>query len=154
MDGTLADVSGIRHYLPNFHKFHTESVNVPANDWVVADLINAHDKGIPIVIVTARSSKFMSHTTWWLNLNGIPFDQMYMRQYWDNRPDREVKEEIVRRMRFDGFNPVKAWDDNPVVVEMWNDLGVPCVVVPGFDKSFAKSVSHREKAVDFPGTRV
>lgn len=140
MDGTLADVSGIRHFLPNFHAFHSESVNVPAHDWVVDALHRAFAAGINVVIVTARSSKYMNHTVWWLLLNDIPFDQMYMRKATDNRPDREVKEEIVKRMKHDGFNPVHAFDDNPAIVEMWQDMGVPVTIVPGFDMKFAKSV--------------
>lgn len=136
MDGTLCDVRDIRHLIlgetRNFHAFHSESVNCSANADVVQDMWDAQAQGIPCVIVTARSAEFMNITVWWCLLNGITYDQMYFRQKGDYRPDREVKEDIVKLMKKDGFNPIKAWDDNPNIIAMWKDMGIECVEVEGY----------------------
>jgi len=68
MDGTLADVSGIRHYL-------------------------------------------------------IPKD---------HRKDYLVKSDILRQIRA-RFEPIHAWDDNPAIIRLWNEQGIPCTVVPGWE---------------------
>lgn len=136
MDGTLADVTGIRHHVTggntDFHAFHMGSVDVPANEDVVDMLYKDQDEGKAILIVTARNAKYMHVTVWWLLFAGITYDQMYMRAADDMRPDWEVKRDILAMIRKDGFNPVKAVDDNPHVVELWESENIPTVIVPGW----------------------
>lgn len=136
MDGTLADVTGIRHHVTggnsNFHAFHMASVDVPANDDVVQMLWDAQDAGHAVVIVTARNYKYAHVTVWWLLFQGITYDQMYFRREDDYRPDREVKAEILEILRKDGFNPIHAVDDNPSIIELWESEDIPTTVIPGW----------------------
>jgi phosphoglycolate phosphatase-like HAD superfamily hydrolase len=120
MDGTLADVTGIRHHVMgkerNFHKFHTESVNCPANLDVVEAAKKAHAEGRAVLIVTARAFRYAMPTMFWLKHNlPVPYDQLYMRATGDNRADSVVKREILDMIREDGYNPVRAYDDNPSI---------------------------------------
>jgi len=135
MDGTLVDVSGIRHYVlqreRNFDAFHTESVDCPPNRWVVASARDNHMKGYKILIVTARSAKYRHHTAWWLALNGVPSDALYMRANGDNRPDAYVKEDILKKIRSQ-YNVREAYDDNPVIISVWLREGIPVIGVPGW----------------------
>ena len=137
MDGTLADVRSIRHHVVNdsrrkdFDAFHAESVNVPAHQHVVEAARQAHHDGLAVLIVTARKAKWRHHTAFWLAINGIPSDGMWMRADHDNRPDREVKTDILRRIR-QTFDVVHAWDDNPAVIAVWESHGIPTTKVEGW----------------------
>ena len=94
MDGTLANVSSIRHFLhkfdkgrkwKDFHSFHAESVNVPPNPEVVNHAQVAHLLGYAIIIVTARSQMWRGQTAMWLAINGVPSDAMFMRKNGDHK---------------------------------------------------------------------
>lgn len=142
MDGTLADVSSIRHHIvpptpmpkgwhKDFDSFHRESVNVPANSNVVDHAIRAHVLGNAILIVTARRAMYRHHTAWWLALNGVPSDALYMRGDKDGREDYLVKRDILAAIRT-SWNPIHAIDDNPSVIALWESEGIPTTIVEGF----------------------
>lgn len=137
MDGTLCDVRGIRHHLlgkaRNFHKFHRESVNCPPNQWVVNDAVAAYGSGLAILIVTARVFKYWPETQFFLSMHlPVPYEKLYMRKDGDFRNDGTVKREILAQIKKDGYNVVRAWDDNPTVVEVWQQEGIPVTVVEGY----------------------
>lgn len=135
MDGTLCDVTGIRHLviggIRNFEAFHLDSVNCPPHMHVVEAAHKARENGLAVLIVTARKAKFRNHTAMWLALNGVPSDAMLMRADHDNRKDVEVKRNILQRIRRT-WKPVHAWDDNPSIIALWKEEGIPCTIVPGW----------------------
>jgi len=140
MDGTLADVSGIRHFVrptaerkrKDFDAFHAESVNVPAHAHVVKIARDAHAAGIAVLIVTARRARWRNHSAMWLALNGVPSDALFMRADDDHRKDFDVKADILARIR-QTWNPVLAVDDNPAVIALWEREGIPTHIVPGWE---------------------
>lgn len=136
MDGTLVNVSGIRHLVDgqkrNFDAFHTESVNCPPIPWVVSAAIDAKGLGYQVIQVTARSEKYRPHTSWWLADRFIPSDGLFMRPDGDYRPDYEVKKEILDRL-LQRYDIRQAYDDNPNIVRLWSEYGIPCIVVPGWE---------------------
>ncbi len=143
MDGTLADVSGIRHYIlpptpkpkgwhKDFHAFHSESVNVPAHAHVVDQVHRAHMLGTTIIIVTARRAMYRHATAWWLALHGVPSDLMLMRGDKDGRPDYDVKSDILHRIQQE-YDVIHAIDDNPAVLALWAEHGIPTTVVPSWE---------------------
>lgn len=140
MDGTLVDVSSVRHhvlggkendYKKDFDAFHSEAVNCPAIPWVAVAAHEAKDMGYRVIQVTARNEKYRASTSWWIAENRIPSDALYMRNDGDYRPDYEVKKEILDRI-LKTYDIVKAFDDNPSIVRLWSEYGIPCVVVPGW----------------------
>lgn len=137
IDGTLCDVSSIRHLVDsgmknrNFDAFHTQSVNCPTFSWVAEAAREAKAAGFRVVQVTARQQKYEPHTSWWLADKGIPSDALFMRPNGDFRPDQDVKRDILDRI-IKTHDIVKAFDDNPSIVSLWSEYGVPCVVVPGW----------------------
>ena len=138
MDGTLANVESIRWHVEvaegqkrNFDKFHSESVNVPPNGWVAAQARQLHEQGVEIIIVTARSSDWRNPTAMWLALNNIPSTAMFMRRKGDQRPDYEVKKDILAAIR-NTWEVIEAYDDNPFVIQLWEEEGIPTTVVPGW----------------------
>ena len=143
MDGTLADVSSIRHHLTkfdetrrrvikHFDRFHAESVNVPPHFHVVNAAQVAKMLGHDVVIVTARKHMWRNHTAWWLAMHGVPSDALFMRDNEDNRPDYEVKKDILQTIR-KSWNPIHAWDDNPNIIRLWTEENIPCTIVEGWD---------------------
>lgn len=136
MDGTLCDVRGIRHHVmgkkKNFHKFHTESVNCPGNMDVVEAAKTDHRAGRKVLIVTARAAKYGTHTAFWLAAQGVEYDAMYMRADGDYRQDSTVKHEILDQIKRDGYNVIRAYDDNPNVIQVWQQAGIETIVVEGF----------------------
>lgn len=142
MDGTLADVRGIRHHIvpPNpkpkgwykdFHAFHSDSVNCPPNAHVVDHAIRASLLGNAILVVTARRAMYRNQTAMWLAINGVPSDALYMRGNKDGREDFLVKKDILDSIRT-RYNVIHAVDDNPAVLALWEQEGIPTTVVEGF----------------------
>jgi len=133
-DGTLVDVTGIRHLLDGpgrFDAFHRESVNCPPNQWVIDEVRAQHAAGRAVLVVTARQARYRNLTAFWLAMHGVPSDAMWMRATNDGRPDRVVKAEILVRIRT-RWRPVLAFDDNPNVVALWEAEGIPVTIVPGW----------------------
>lgn len=142
MDGTLADVSSIRHlvaggpqnnYSKNFTAFHEQSVNVPPHHEVVAMAHQAKKAGHAVLIVTARGARFRPHTAMWLAQNNVPSDAMYMRADNDHRPDYEVKRDIHDRIS-KSWDVVHAVDDNPNVLRLWREKNIPTTRIPGWEE--------------------
>lgn len=135
MDGTLVDTRNVSDQWMgsnqrNFHRFHIESLNSPANEDVLAIAHQAHDLGLSVVVVTARMADYARVTINWLKNNGVPVNRLYMRATGDYRPDFEVKSDIVSQINEDGFTIVHAVDDNPKVLALWNERSILTTTVP------------------------
>lgn len=145
MDGTLADVSSIRHLVDgitakkDFHAFHTASEFVPPNRQAIDYCIRAHKAGRVVIIVTARMEQWRGATERFLArelIPHVPIEAQYHRADGDYRKDREVKAEILAQIR-QTYNVVGACDDNPNVVELWESEGIPTEIVAGWDHEMA-----------------
>lgn len=141
VDGTLCNVQAIRHfvrggkdngYRKDFNAFHQESVNCPANPQVVEGVKAAVAAGRQVLVVTARSTRYRNHTAFWLALNGIHSDRLFMRREGDFRVDVSVKDDIYRSISA-RWNIVRAWDDNPSIIGLWEGYGIPVEKVPGWE---------------------
>ena len=138
MDGTLCDISGIRHYVDrpkgkkDFESFHRESINAPAHAWVAESARERHFNGMPVMIVTAREMKWLYTSMLWLAEKVVPYEDIFMRRNKDYRRDVIIKREILAQIRHRGFNPVVAYDDNPAIIELWQSEGIETIVVPGW----------------------
>lgn len=137
VDGTLADVRGIRHHVltkpKNFDAFHAASADVPPNQQALDFVARHHASGHVIVVVTARMQKWEPTTLAWLRRHlAVPFDGPFHRQDGDIRPDIQVKREIHRYLSRH-YDIRAAIDDNPNVVALWEEIGIPVEIVPGWD---------------------
>lgn len=137
MDGTLCNVSDIRHYVSNgnrnFDKFHRASLFCPPNEQVVALHRMALDARYRVLIVTARERTYEQVTADWLQKHGLFYNALYMRDFKDYRKDYTVKSEILEQIYIDGYNPVLAVDDNPNVIQLWNERNIPSIIIPGWE---------------------
>ena len=142
VDGTLADVATIRHYVAgenkNFEKFHAAASFVPPHDEVVALAASLRSAGLAILIVTSRKEKWRWHTETWLRKWEIEYDQLWMRPDSDQRRDVDVKRDILARIR-STHTVILAIDDNPNVIALWNSEKIPVVTWPGWEKQFEEA---------------
>jgi len=135
MDGTLADVNPIRHYVSgdkkDFNSFHKASVWVRPNQQILA-LNHAINDQVAILIVTARNEQFRTVTSAWLEKYQVRYHHLYMRKSGDNRADYLVKQDIFKQITTAGYNVVAAVDDNPKIIALWKEMQLVVIEVPGF----------------------
>lgn len=86
-----------------------------------------------MLIVTARMYRWEESTRRFLSRHNVPFDEIYMRGDTDYRPDVDVKRDIYRIIREDGYRVAAAIDDNPAIVALWESLNIPTTIVPGWE---------------------
>lgn len=151
MDGTLADVSSIRHLVDgvnskrDFHAFHRASEFVPAIPQAIRFGKRHHRAGNLILIVTARKRLWEGVTTTFLErevAHHFPYvTPIYMRADNDDRKDYEVKKDILAEIR-ERYRVVAACDDNPNVIQLWREEQIPEIeVIPGWDEDDAAKLA-------------
>lgn len=137
VDGTLVDVTGVRHYVladpqrKNFHLFHLGAAYCPPVDGTIEAVQQLHAQGYKIIIVTARAQQWEYLTRVWLRKWGVPYDELHMRRNGDMRKDVLVKTDILARLR-EKYVIRRAYDDNPSIIALWKREGIPVVEVPGW----------------------
>lgn len=138
VDGTLADVASIRHYVAaerknkNFTKFHAAAALVHPHSEIAELAKSLKRAGYGILIVTSRKEEWRTSTSVWLRKWEIEFDRLYMRGQADGRRDVEVKRDILKSIRRT-HRVVLAVDDNPSIIALWNEERIPVVTWPGWD---------------------
>lgn len=124
IDGTLADLSHRLHYLErgDWKGFFAEAdKDQPINP--VIRMNHRMNDYYDIIIVSGRCSSIREKTKEWLEINGVAFKSLYMRQEGDHRPDHIVKEEILREIQKD-YVVEYVFDDRQSVVDMWRRNGI------------------------------
>ncbi len=134
LDGTLIDVTKIRHYVEgkkkNFDLFHKTSIDCPPYEKVLnlnKTLQNFSD--IYIAILTGREEKYRSLSEQWLGTYGISYSTLLMRQNNDFRTNVEVKREIYENLK-SKFVPYLAIDDTAQLRDLWRDVGFSLIYDP------------------------
>jgi phosphoglycolate phosphatase-like HAD superfamily hydrolase len=140
MDGTLCDVTSVRHHVLDRHRrnykaFHYLSVFCPPIAWVrnLAEL--HHMSGNKVIVVTARKEEWRTLTEAWLMQHDVRHEALHMRGQDDMRKDKLVKGEILDLL-LESYDIEHAYDDNPSIIELWQERGVPHTVVPGWAEEY------------------
>lgn len=135
VDGTLVDVSAVRHHVAahprRFDLFHGEAIDCPPHPVALALVRQARAEGLAVLVVTGRREEWSFHTLLWLRENGVEHDALFMRGQFDNRPDVVVKAAVLVGLRH-LFEIRYAVDDNPAVVRLWEENGIPTITIPGW----------------------
>ena len=138
VDGTLCDVSSIRHHVTgpsksrDFDAFHAASAHCPPIMDTITWVEEMADAGHHIIVVTARMERWRELTERWIaQFVTRRITDLQMRADGDFRPDYEVKRDIHAALT-QRFTIHHACDDNPNVVQLWNEVGIPVRVVPGW----------------------
>ncbi|MGH1562993.1 hypothetical protein [Mumia sp. DW29H23] len=137
VDGTLCDVSTVRHHVRgprrNFDAFHAASLACPPNAEVAEAARRASRDGHAVLVVTGRAARWARPTGFWLALHDIPSDGLFTRDEHDQRSDVAVKTDILALIRR-RYDVVAAYDDNPSVIALWKSYGIPVHTVAGWDE--------------------
>lgn len=134
--GTLVDVSGIRHLVEgekrNFDAFHWATANCLPIQWVMAAARKAHADGLVVLLGTGMNEKYRRMPSWWLASHEVHVDDLQMRPDGNFEKDYLLKRKMRDRWK-QVYNIVHAWDDNPAVIEhVWAEDGIPYTQVPGW----------------------
>jgi hypothetical protein len=139
MDGTLCDVSAIRHFVAtpgakDFDAFHQASRHCPPNEQALEFCRRHHAAGNVILVVTARKERHYAVSRGWLDdFMEVPFDGPFMRP-----DDSELSDDVIKRRIYRylsrSYDIVAACDDNPAIIALWERLGIPVEIVPGWDE--------------------
>lgn len=128
LDGTLCDVSEIRHLVEgeerDFHAFHAASAGCPPDGAVVEAVRAAKAAGHGILVVTGREFIWRDLTLDWLVQHEIPYDELVMRIVGDYRPDHVVKAEMLDDLEKRGWTVSEAWEDADDIAELWASRGI------------------------------
>lgn len=137
LDGTLSDGTHRLHLIPtkdlhlteNWSEFNKAAVGDSPIKSTIAVINGLWVSGFAVIILTGRSDEVEEGARKWLNENGIKYDALIMRRKKDNRRVATVKEEVLRAIGPE--NIVCAFDDSPVVVKRFRNLGITTYQVAG-----------------------
>ena len=149
IDGTLMNVEKRVEYAKK-HKKDTDRVmdwdiflnpmvmlefDTPNKDvvGVIKSLYHSDWENYNLIITSARNERHRDVTMKQLELARVDYDAMYLRDDGDMRPDDIVKEELLGKIRADGYKPTIAFDDRNQVVNKWRELGINCYQVRSGD---------------------
>ena len=149
VDGTLMNVEKRVEYAKK-HKKDTDRVmdwdiflnpmvmlefDTPNKDvvGVIKSLYHSDWENYNLIITSARNERHRDVTMKQLELARVDYDAMYLRDDGDMRPDDIVKEELLAKIRADGYKPTIAFDDRNQVVNKWRELGINCYQVRSGD---------------------
>jgi uncharacterized HAD superfamily protein len=136
VDGTLANVDPYLHHVRgsnrDYNAFHEASIDALPNIEVVQMLNNAVSDRHAILIVTSRKEKYRGLTSMWLAKNNIRSHALFMRADDDSRPDYEAKKDMLDKISI-LWNVLHAVDDNPNVIKLWEDHGIPTTKIGTWD---------------------
>lgn len=123
LDGTLA-LFGDNN--PYERDFASDTVNEP-----IKQILKDYQWQAEIIIVSGRKDKFEDETREWLQKNGIPFTQLYMRPTNGKHEPKDVviKEDIYNYHIQGKVNVLFVLDDRDGVVAMWRQKGLTCLQV-------------------------
>ncbi len=138
IDGTIADISHRLKYLQSTPKDYINFYDNLEYDKPITEIIDIarllrRGKN-QIILVSGRPDSYMDDTIKWLRKHRVFWDHLFMRCENDFRDDTIVKEEILKELLREGFNPILAIDDRPRVVRMWRKNGIKCLALN--DKEF------------------
>lgn len=134
IDGTIADLSHRLHHIQSDPKnwpafFAGCHADKPIQH--ILDLALMVSEHAEIIFVSGRSSECRHATQDWLRAHylGASTPRLYMREAGDNRPDDQVKGELLDQILAEGYRPVMVFEDRNQVVKMWRARGIPCAQV-------------------------
>lgn len=129
LDGTLCDTATVEHLVAGHEKdfaaFHRASAGCPTRPEVEAALRDAQDRGLAVILWTAREFVWRDLTLDWLDRHHLAHEGLYMRISADYRPAVTIKTGLLDDIADDGFTVVEAWEDDPKVVDLLRARGVP-----------------------------
>ena len=133
VDGTLMDIEHRRHFViqrpKDFDAFRAATKDDTPKQEIFSIAKAMKAAGHRIIISSGRNKSQMDITVEQISSQGLSFDAIFMRSNSDFRPDFEVKEGMLVKMKDQGFDPIMAFDDRQQVVDMWRRQGITVMQV-------------------------
>lgn len=125
LDGTLCDVSHRRQYVAtkprNWDAWNKGLVNdIP--HYPVLETVKSLSQSYTILIVSGRSDDYKNQTEEWLEKYEVPYTELYMRKYKDNRDDTIIKGEICDVIE-ETYEVFFIFDDRVKVTDYYRQRG-------------------------------
>jgi hypothetical protein len=128
LDGTICDDRHRKHFAESkqYDRYHQGSlVDEIKNKFLIMPFLKVHN----YVIATGRNDKFRTQTFDWLRAKGLPAPlQLMMRPEGNKESNVELKRQWLASLR-EKHDPILAFEDNPLAVDMYRENGVPCIDV-------------------------
>lgn len=132
----LVDVDGTVALKGERSPYDWDAVGLDRPNEPVIRLLETLDRAelVQFIFISGRPEICREATEKWLvNQVGVEWEQLFMRDTSDNRPDSVVKMEIFDREIRERYNVVGVFDDRNKVVSMWRSLGLPVFQVADGD---------------------
>ena len=129
IDAVIVDIDGTVALMHNRTPFEWQKVDKDLPNYSIIELVQNFGKYFQIVFVSGRKEECREKTLKWLKKYGMETDYLFMRANNDNRPDTELKKEILETSLKENFNIKYVLDDRNQVVKMWRDSGFTCLQV-------------------------
>ena len=143
IDGTLANNKHRVHWLEcekkDWNKFYSEMDKDAPNEPIVfmckAMLEHVYRSStiddLRVFIFTGRPAQYEGKTREWLDKTlGWHYhviSGLIMRPEGDYRPDYQVKQEMLDKLKAEGYEILFTVDDRKQVVDMWRSNGITCL---------------------------
>lgn len=135
VQGTLINVLGIRHLVEgvkkDFDAFHVATLECPPNWEVLEQCQKDQADGLDILVGSGMTDVYHDGLMLWLATYMIRPADVRMRPDGDYCPDVALKNGFATDWEED-YNILRATDDNPGILELWERRGYPTVTVPGW----------------------
>lgn len=126
----LCDIDGTVALMGQRSPFAWDRVGQDALNEPVAKALHALAAQCDYVIyLSGRDGSCKQQTKQWLETNGLPAGELYMRNAGDYRKDAVVKKELFDRNIRGRYDVWLVLDDRNQVVRMWRELGLTCLQV-------------------------
>lgn len=132
LDGTLCNIDHRLHFVQDpgkkdWRSFSESLRTDTVNEWCADILSRFEDSDKDIILCSGRTDNYKELTENWLMGNFIHWDNLFMRNRQDFRPDYIVKEIILDFEILTRYEPYFFIDDRKTVVDMWRKRGFVCL---------------------------
>ncbi len=132
IDGVLSDAASRQHYIERGRRDWDAFFEACGDDPLLEDvaaLLHLLEGDLHVVLLTGRPIRVQPQTLAWLHRYDLRWDLLIMRDYGDYAAAREFKRWTVDDLRRHGFELRLAFEDDRRNLEMFRDVGVPCVYI-------------------------
>ncbi len=132
VDGVIADGAHRQHLLAGPKKRWQEFFRASPDDVPLLPaitLLDLIDDATIVVLVTARPDSIHDETLAWLREFDIRWDLLITRGRADHGPSPDMKQLAVEELRYAGFEPVLALDDDQRNIAMYQNEDIPALYI-------------------------
>jgi hypothetical protein len=142
IDGSLCDVDSVLHHIigkPKHERDHDSfiagSMECPPKQDVVEWIGKHYEMGDGLLVLTGREERYRPQSEAYVAMHvPWPIDAFKMTPDFDPRSGVDAKEALYDELVEEGWEIVGAIEDRPDIVELWEKLGIPeIVLVPGWN---------------------